>query len=246
MLNRKSAGIVVLMGAALLLSAQANAATITEGFEGSSYDFYATPGATAALSTTTVHSGSQSVFLSIPTGPDYARVALPESGFTLQQITSADFWANRASTNSGLSPYLIIGLNCPTCLGGAYAGNDIIAIMNVAGGLPQNTWTDLTIDPNTTSFHLYNNDTSTNIILNTTLAALYADWGIADVAYTKIGFGLAGGPEGGTNSFYVDDLTINTASATPLPAALPLFASGLGALGLLGWRRKRKAVVLAA
>jgi hypothetical protein len=29
-------------------------------------------------------------------------------------------------------------------------------------------------------------------------------------------------------------------AATPLPAALPLFASGLGTLGLLGWRRKRK------
>jgi hypothetical protein len=28
---------------------------------------------------------------------------------------------------------------------------------------------------------------------------------------------------------------------TPLPAALPLFATGLGAMGLLGWRRKRKA-----
>src|SRR5258708_27899514 len=27
---------------------------------------------------------------------------------------------------------------------------------------------------------------------------------------------------------------------TPLPAALPLFASGLGAMGLLGWRTKRK------
>jgi CHRD domain len=27
----------------------------------------------------------------------------------------------------------------------------------------------------------------------------------------------------------------------PLPAALPLFATGLGALGMLGWRRKRKA-----
>jgi hypothetical protein len=27
---------------------------------------------------------------------------------------------------------------------------------------------------------------------------------------------------------------------TPLPAALPLFATGVGALGLLGWRRKRK------
>ena len=34
-------------------------------------------------------------------------------------------------------------------------------------------------------------------------------------------------------------------TATPLPAALPLFATGLGALGLLGWRRKRKAHVAA-
>jgi hypothetical protein len=30
-------------------------------------------------------------------------------------------------------------------------------------------------------------------------------------------------------------------SNTPLPATLPLFATGLGALGLLGWFRKRKA-----
>jgi hypothetical protein len=36
-------------------------------------------------------------------------------------------------------------------------------------------------------------------------------------------------------------------SATPLPAALPLFATGLGALGLFGWRKKRKnAATLAA
>jgi len=33
----------------------------------------------------------------------------------------------------------------------------------------------------------------------------------------------------------------NFAVVTPLPAALPLFATGLGVLGLLGWRRKRKA-----
>jgi len=32
-----------------------------------------------------------------------------------------------------------------------------------------------------------------------------------------------------------------TSTTTPLPAALPLFATGLGALGLIGWRRKRKA-----
>lgn len=33
--------------------------------------------------------------------------------------------------------------------------------------------------------------------------------------------------------------------ATPIPAALPLFATGLGALGLLGWRRRRKAAAVA-
>jgi hypothetical protein len=33
----------------------------------------------------------------------------------------------------------------------------------------------------------------------------------------------------------------STTPPTPLPAALPLFATGLGGLGLLGWRRKRKA-----
>jgi hypothetical protein len=37
-----------------------------------------------------------------------------------------------------------------------------------------------------------------------------------------------------------------TATATPLPAALPFFAAGLGAMGLLGWRRKRKATRMLA
>jgi hypothetical protein len=36
-----------------------------------------------------------------------------------------------------------------------------------------------------------------------------------------------------------------TTAATPLPAALPLFATGIGGLGLLGWRRKRKVKAVA-
>ena len=35
-------------------------------------------------------------------------------------------------------------------------------------------------------------------------------------------------------------------SDVPLPAALPLFATSLGVLGLLGWRGKKKAAALAA
>jgi hypothetical protein len=36
-----------------------------------------------------------------------------------------------------------------------------------------------------------------------------------------------------------------TLTPTPLPAALPLFAGGLGAMGLFGWRRKRKTKAVA-
>jgi PEP-CTERM motif len=54
------------------------------------------------------------------------------------------------------------------------------------------------------------------------------------------------GPAGEANwSFALDNIVVD-GSAVPLPAALPLFASGLGMLGLLGWRRKRKSAAAVA
>ena len=44
---------------------------------------------------------------------------------------------------------------------------------------------------------------------------------------------------GGTQAVF--DLTFASSATTPLPATLPLFASGLGMLGLLARRRKRAA-----
>ena len=44
-----------------------------------------------------------------------------------------------------------------------------------------------------------------------------------------------------TGNLLLGTLTSSDITATPIPATLPLFATGLGALGLLGWRRKRKA-----
>jgi hypothetical protein len=43
--------------------------------------------------------------------------------------------------------------------------------------------------------------------------------------------------------FGIDDVRFGAAvAAVPLPAALPLFATGLAGLGLLGWRRKKRAI----
>ena len=59
--------------------------------------------------------------------------------------------------------------------------------------------------------------------------------------------GFVGGPTCGTG--WSGNLGItytftpsSTPAAVPLSGSLPLFATGLGALGLLAWRRKRKAV----
>jgi hypothetical protein len=68
--------------------------------------------------------------------------------------------------------------------------------------------------------------------------------GTTTVAYVVLD--LDGGWSGGDQHMLVNNFTLNgdvfaTEATTPLPAALPLFTSGLGALGLLAWRRKRKA-----
>jgi uncharacterized protein (TIGR03118 family) len=62
----------------------------------------------------------------------------------------------------------------------------------------------------------------------------------------------SGGSNGSPNTlFFTDGINgeadglFGAITPTPLPTALPLFATGLGAIGLLGWRRKRKAEALA-
>ena len=70
--------------------------------------------------------------------------------------------------------------------------------------------------------------------------------GQLDIPLTVSAFVFPSGffPSAGSTTLTVtvpDGLSLEP--ATPLPAALPLFGTGLAALGLLGWRRKRKARV---
>lgn len=79
-------------------------------------------------------------------------------------------------------------------------------------------------------------------------ASLYTQYAFdvfATGALTDLVFHFRSDP----NFLHFDDVSVNQiggGDTTPLPAALPLFATGLGALGLLGWRRKKKAAALAA
>jgi len=70
------------------------------------------------------------------------------------------------------------------------------------------------------------------------------EFGIQNGQWADVRYGLASGDPliTGDNivGYFVEFSPVP--NLVPLLAALPLFATGLGALGLLGWRRKRKAL----
>ena len=148
---------------------------------------------------------------------------------------SASYDLFRGSGPAGTAPYWLTYLNDPN---GGYVG--VIS----SGGPDLN---------GSSQIHVFCDNASpscTNSYSGDTLATLDS------IAYESTTFGLLTVYESGVEigvwnnngiisaQADIQSITINTAT-TPLPAALPLFASGLGALGLLGWRRKRKAVALA-
>jgi hypothetical protein len=51
-------------------------------------------------------------------------------------------------------------------------------------------------------------------------------------------------PDGLSGSSYIglDNVSVTFVSGTPLPAALPLFATGLSVMGLFGWRRRKRII----
>jgi hypothetical protein len=74
-------------------------------------------------------------------------------------------------------------------------------------------------------------------------------WGFFDTAntYTQITLrNTSNGDRFGFDDMVIGDQQQVTPGATPLPAAFPLFATGIGGLGLLGWRRKKRAAARAA
>ena len=124
---------------------------------------------------------------------------------------------------------------------GGAVGN-VSATVSIPGGVTRS-------DPGQAEDHFGDMNTWTGAVkaptVTFTLTALNGfDWtSAADVLMATTGYGAAYGQgfDAVTAAQYAGFI-----SATPLPATLPLFASGFGALGLVGWRRRRKAQALAA
>ena len=99
------------------------------------------------------------------------------------------------------------------------------------------------VTPQYTAFVTYGDGSTENILIPSTVYPGTQFFGLTSTSLIlSIAFGL---PDGGTTvsgSFGLDNLTIGSqVPAVPVPAALPLLAAGFGVLGLVGWRRKRKA-----
>jgi hypothetical protein len=95
----------------------------------------------------------------------------------------------------------------------------------------------------TGSFSSLNGLTVSDLLIqeNLALAGASSDFSDPEDAFllaNDVDMAFNAGP---VSTFADQNLELPTPPTTPLPATLPLFATGLGAVGLLGMRRKRKA-----
>lgn len=155
-------------------------------------------------------------------------------GLSLLETTndSGNIAANEGAITSGTGDaYYYSGVSGPTDFGvGSSQGSssdsgDVVGVNGLFGAL--------LVPTGYTSGTLLSN---TSVWDNATFASL----GVTPGTYTWTWTAAIDPPD---QSFTLD---VVSPTATPLPAALPLFAGGLSVLGLFGWRRKRKFSAIAA
>jgi hypothetical protein len=107
--------------------------------------------------------------------------------------------------------------------------------------LASSTWTDITVNPDTTPFHVANDTTGIPNPNDVTLAELSAmsysagtTWGSLPINLAAIEVGQEG--DALSSEYYVDDLTID--ATVPEPASMALLGVGLLGLGFIRQRRR--------
>ena len=235
-MNTKTLALASAVALGCMLSVQsANAATWTF-----------TPGGTsAAFNTLPVSGAIYDTFESAAVG------ALSDPYVTLLATYTGPATVANSTTSSGAKPagddsanYLVISPQSPA--------NPLTITFSQA----QNTFGFYwgSIDAYNVPVMLNFSDNTSQLFDPSTLLPHNGDQAAADtngyITFSSPGLTVASLVLGSTGvAFELDNVfgvISSQASTTPLPATLPLFATGLGALGLMGWRKKRKAAVLAS
>ncbi len=141
----------------------------------------------------------------------------------------ASFWvfdtsvAQSGSINGVFSqPLSCVGTSCGNLAGFFVCGGRIgCSIDTLPGTVVSRTEEPVTFDVS---------DTSRFLMIDTTVRD-----------DSPIGLELTATLPEGLQILLISDPTPEGVAETPLPATLPLFATGIGALSLLGWRRKHRA-----
>lgn len=165
-----------------------------------------------------------------PAGTIYESIDLYVSTSMLSDPNRvAGIWGVGYDATNSISLYPILEL-----AGGQFQGwdNGSFVSMGLPSGLIGDQWVTLAMVLDAAT------DTVTYSV-NGQLATTVSAYGTTNIASTILQ--VYNTSTGLDRTVYWDNLTTSDVAQTPLPGALPLFASGLGALGLFGWRRKRTA-----
>jgi hypothetical protein len=179
-----------------------------------------------------------------------------DPGYTTWSYSNADMSAVLGETTYN-STYNIVDLDknyyCPGCGESFVLGFDNTSVGTTEGvfgvGLDYKNDDNNPFNPNSVLFNAfvtYGDGSSENFTLDyAKLSARdYLFFALtSDLLIKSISFQGPNGETGEIGYFVMDNLTIGAApqiSAVPIPAALPLFGAGLGVMGFMGWRKKRK------
>ena len=151
-------------------------------------------------------------------------------------------------TTNGTSPVLAADITAYS-LSFINTGSTIFTLTNsnAAPSTPLINGSDLTTTSTTISFNFGDNSAPGEAYFESSAAAdsigFYNEF-TSGLSTGEIEIGTPGNAD--IELYPSGNVVLGSVSATPLPAALPLFGTALGMMGLIGWRRKRKSTAAIA
>ena len=230
----KSKLLVYFVGAAIggaFLVSPVRAASLVDG----SFEDPAVPVGGFTLFTTGQTFGTGSPWTVVGVGG--GNVGIVYTNFLQNGITfpaeDGNQWIDLTGTSN--SPAEGVQQTVATTVGQQYSLSFWVGNVNNVGGI---FGTTSTVDVDINGSQVLAADNSCTSCTSTLAWQSFTTTFTASTTSTTLAF-LNGDPSNDTSNG-LDNITLTATTVTPLPAALPLFAGGLGGLGFFGWRRKRK------